>query len=90
MISVECAEGKYRSSSMTECESCSLGKEPNDAKDDCGKYSFQIFFTCILIFKFFRPNFTNRAWHLIWVVLTNVIWIIIVCFSEIYKAEKIT
>ena len=37
MVSVECAEGKYRSSSMTECESCSLGKEPNDAKGDCGK-----------------------------------------------------
>ena len=37
MISVECAEGNYRSSSMTECESCSSGKEPNDAKDDCGK-----------------------------------------------------
>ena len=61
LVSVECAEGKYRSSSMTECESCSLGKEPNDAKNDCGKYSFKIFVTCILIFKFFRPNFTNRA-----------------------------
>ena len=54
MISVECAEGKYRSSSMTKCESCSLGKEPNDTKNDCGKYSFKIFVTCILIFKFFR------------------------------------
>ena len=37
MISVECVEGKHRSTSMTECESCSLGKEPNDDKDDCGK-----------------------------------------------------
>ena len=37
MISVECAEGKHRSFSMTECESCSLGTEPNEAKDDCGK-----------------------------------------------------
>ena len=37
MVSVECEEGKFRSFSMTECESCSLGKEPNNAKDDCGK-----------------------------------------------------
>ena len=42
MISVECAEGKYRSHSITECESCSLGKEPNNAKNDCGKYLFKI------------------------------------------------
>ena len=40
IISVECAEGEYRSTSMTKCESCSLGKEPNADKDDCGKQTW--------------------------------------------------
>ena len=37
LISEPCEEGKYRDSSMTSCEKCDAGKEPNSDKTDCGE-----------------------------------------------------
>ena len=40
LISEPCEEGTYRDSSMTSCEKCDAGKEPNTDKTDCGKNEF--------------------------------------------------
>ena len=37
LISEPCEEGTYRDSSMTSCEKCDTGKEPNTDKTDCGE-----------------------------------------------------
>ena len=37
LISEPCEEGTYRDSSMTSCEKCDAGKEPNTDKTGCGK-----------------------------------------------------
>ena len=40
LISEPCEEGKYRDSSMTSCEKCDTGKEPNTDKTGCGKRTY--------------------------------------------------
>ena len=37
LISEPCEEGRYRDSSMTSCDKCDAGKQPNTDKSDCGK-----------------------------------------------------
>ena len=37
MVSGECKDDEYFSTSMTKCESCNWDYKPNDAKDGCGK-----------------------------------------------------
>ena len=42
LISEPCEEGTYRDSSMTSCDKCDAGKEPNTDKTDCGEKYFMI------------------------------------------------
>ena len=39
-VSVACQEGKYRDNTMKTCQTCPVGKEPNDDKAACGKKQF--------------------------------------------------
>ena len=42
LISEPCEEGTYRDSSMTSCDKCDAGKEPNTDKTGCGEKYFMI------------------------------------------------
>ena len=49
LISKPCEEGKYRDSSMTSCDKCDAGKEPNTDKTDCGKKNLLTQNTLVLL-----------------------------------------